>query len=339
MKRLMVLLALAGIGALLVACGGAGSTETDPGAGSSSEGDQTESTASDAEASRLADAALLQLADFPQGWRAEASDDDDEEDVCGDLSEEFDVQAERESDQFSEGEVPTALSAAAVLNSDDEAEEALAVLTNPSLTECFADELQSVAEDEGANADASFGELNVGNLGDESNATQVVVETETEGVSVDLYVDLIAVRVGPVASFYLFVDVFSPFDTASEEEIVGSAVARVAEAAGSDIPADDLEKRAAEAKVASADWPEAWCKVRIGMTRDGLVDLMGEPTERDSGRIPLIPDIENVPPDPVGSDTWEVAGSGEYNAFYDTDLNVQQLDGPSDIGCSEIRAK
>jgi len=338
MKRLMVLLVLVGIGALLVACGGKNSTETDPGAGSSSESDRTESTASDAEASALVDAALLQLADFPHGWRAEASDDD-EEDVCGDLSEEFDVQAERDSDQFSEGELPAALSAAAALSSDDEAEEALAAWTDPGLMECFADELQSTVEDEGANADASFGELNVGDLGDESGATQVVVETETEGVSVDVYVDLIAVRVGPVASFYLFIDVFSPFNTASEEEIVGSAVARVAEAAGSDVPGDNLEKRAAEAEVASTDWPEAWCKARIGMTRNGLVELMGEPTERDSGRIPLIPDIENIPPDPVGSDTWEVAGSGEYNAFYDTDLKVQQLDGPSEIGCSEIRAK
>lgn len=338
MKRLMVLLALASVGTLLVACGGEDSTETDPGGGSSTDGDRAESSASDAEASRLADAALLRLSDFPQGWRAEPSEDDDD-DECGDVANEFDVQAKSESDDFSEGEFPTAASAAASFRSEAEAEDAFSALTERSLAECYAELLQSLIEDGGATSETSFGELNVGNLGNQSAATQFAVEAEAEGTTVSLYVDLIVVRVSSVASIYLFVDVFSPFDTADEEEIVGSAVARAAKATGSDVPADELEERAAEAEVVSADWPETWCKARIGMTRNGLVELMGEPTERDSGRIPLIPDIENIPPDPVGSDTWEVAGSGEYNAFYDTDLNVQQLDGPSDIGCSEIRAK
>jgi hypothetical protein len=338
MKRLFALLALTGIGVLLVACGGEGSTETDPGSESGSDGDQMESSAPDAEASHLVDAALLQLPDFPLGWRAKA-DVDDRKQACGDLLDKVDARAEGESEEFAAGEVPSAISAANVFSSEHEAEMAFSVMTGQSVAECYADELQHLVEEDGISSETSFGELNVGDLGSQSAGTQFVIEADAEGTKFDLYVDLIVVRVSSVASIYVFIDAFSPFDTASEEEIVGSAVARVAEATGSDLPVDDLARRAVEAKVASADWPEAWCEARIGLTRDGLVELMGEPTERDSGRIPLIPDIENIAPDPVGSDTWEVAGSDEYNAFYDTDLKVQQLDGPPDIGCAEIRAK
>lgn len=102
---------------------------------------------------------------------------------------------------------------------------------------------------------------------------------------------------------------------------------------------DSLETRAAEN--IGEDWPTLWCQARLGMTRDELANLMGPPPYPDSGRIPLV-DIDRRPPEPVGSDTWEAPGTHQYNAFYDRNLRVQQLDlnGPDDaIRCSPERIR
>lgn len=99
-----------------------------------------------------------------------------------------------------------------------------------------------------------------------------------------------------------------------------------------------------------SEWPERWCRVRIGANREQVSEIMGAvPTEADSGKMPLIPPIklnargenENEgPPRPAGSDTWQAPGSYSFNAFYDRALRVQQLDfeGPArELGCASIR--
>jgi len=100
---------------------------------------------------------------------------------------------------------------------------------------------------------------------------------------------------------------------------------------------DSLEQRAAEPDP-SGDWSEKWCEATVGMSRSALHALMGEPTQPDSGKIPLI--ALGGPPEPLGADTWEAPGSYQFNAFYNRDLNVQQLDvnGPDNtIICDTIR--
>jgi hypothetical protein len=129
----------------------------------------------------------------------------------------------------------------------------------------------------------------------------------------------------------------------------------------SDAPASDSEKAIAESDGSYAnapvitrelaeEWPDRWCRVRIGMTREQVVRTMGSyPTDQDSGKIPKIPEItgspsgkvENAaPPEPAGSDTWEAPGTYQFNAFFDLDLRVQQLDfgGPAPrLSCPSIR--
>jgi len=91
------------------------------------------------------------------------------------------------------------------------------------------------------------------------------------------------------------------------------------------------------------EWPTSWCDdIRIGESREEVVAAMGAyPTEQDSHKIPLIPPIgTDRPPEAAGSDTWEAPGSYQFNAFYDTNLRVQQLDfgGPAgDLPCAAIR--
>ncbi len=102
---------------------------------------------------------------------------------------------------------------------------------------------------------------------------------------------------------------------------------------------DSMEQRAQDASDLSADWPTLWCQAEVGMTRRRLATLMGPPTMPDSGMVPYI-SVDASPPDPVGSDTWSAPGSYSFNAFYDSDLRVQQLDfgGPdTEIACNRVR--
>ena len=68
------------------------------------------------------------------------------------------------------------------------------------------------------------------------------------------------------------------------------------------------------------------------------------PTDQNSHKIPLIPRVHAgaspQPYEPGGSDTWEAPGSGEFNAFYDKDLRVRQLDiggRPTNSPCPAVR--
>jgi hypothetical protein len=93
------------------------------------------------------------------------------------------------------------------------------------------------------------------------------------------------------------------------------------------------------------EWPQRWCEIKIGDTREEVVVAMGAyPTEENSRKIPLVPPMRNgkinSPPEAAGSDTWEAPGSYQFNAFYDTNLRVQQLDfegPPRTLPCAAIR--
>ncbi len=92
-------------------------------------------------------------------------------------------------------------------------------------------------------------------------------------------------------------------------------------------------------QVDPAQWLSLWCQAQPGMTRNELWQLMGMPSGPDSGVIPLIPS-GSQPPSPNGSDTWQAAGTFQFNAFYSTRLTVQQLDfnGPEGkLACPTIR--
>ena len=92
-------------------------------------------------------------------------------------------------------------------------------------------------------------------------------------------------------------------------------------------------------QVDPSEWLTLWCQATTDMTRDALWQLMGMPTAPDSGVIPLIPS-GTQPPSPNGSDTWQAAGTYQFNAFYSTKLTVQQLDfnGPDNkLGCENPR--
>jgi|GEM_PF-5741893 len=106
-------------------------------------------------------------------------------------------------------------------------------------------------------------------------------------------------------------------------------------------PSDTNDKPALEQTAKADEWPELWCEARVGMSKAELEGLMGPATRPESNRIPQIPGIaKDSPPNPAYSDTWEAAGTYQYNAFISTDEAVQQLDfnGPeNEISCDDVR--
>jgi len=100
------------------------------------------------------------------------------------------------------------------------------------------------------------------------------------------------------------------------------------------------------------EWPDRWCEVQIGDSREKVAQIMGAPpTKADSGVLAHIPLIHlnnrgenaNEGPGPAAtSDTWAVRIPDLvlFNAFYDASLHVQQLDfaGPDGfIPCPDTR--
>jgi hypothetical protein len=131
----------------------------------------------------------------------------------------------------------------------------------------------------------------------------------------------------------------------------GGSETTVTETVGAAAPTTQTDKTTPSGtRSVPSEWTDRWCTVKIGDTREEATAKMGAyPTEEDSGKIPLIPYVkigpdgqnENEgPPIPAGSDTWEAAGTYQFNAFFDKDLRVQQLDfnGPKDeLACAIIR--
>lgn len=101
-----------------------------------------------------------------------------------------------------------------------------------------------------------------------------------------------------------------------------------------------------------AEWPERWCEVEIGDSREQVSRVMGAvPTKAGSTVMAHIPYVhlnaqgenENeAPPPAAGADTWATGDPYLFNAFYDESLHVQQLDfaGPDNmIPCSDTRIR
>lgn len=244
---------------------------------------ETSSPERDARADRArAQASVLRLDDFPSGWRGESSQEGaDDENECLDLSEEYDIAAEAESDTFVNGDTTQALSGAAVFRSEDDARSAFEALTDPEVARCMADLIEREADDDAVVTDTSFGALRTVGSGDESEGQQLVVTVESDGVEVDVFLDWISVRSGPVVSVLMFQDVLSPFDVGLEEELVTTVASRM-----SGGETDDPATRATSADSQDADaalgeavrFPGEWTVVVEGV--DVVDQLPGDAYSR-----------------------------------------------------------
>ncbi len=224
-------------------CGGSGSA-----AGASAKaGADTRSSAQLAADRKLARGALLTLSDFPEGWEAKPSDDAEGSDKFADeLADCLDVPAALlggddddsvDSPDFESPDNKQVSNSVAVAPTTDLAAQVFDILQQPNATRCFGraldDELRySMEHDQDAPNNlelgkVSMGELNLPRYADESVAFRATVPVSAEGINVDVYVDLVFMRHGRVASFVSFLDLLSPFPLDQAKHYAGLAAERL----------------------------------------------------------------------------------------------------------------
>lgn len=122
----------------------------------------------------------------------------------------------------------------------EDAIEALALRRGPESSSCYADTVGALIEDAVANppegeerpdnlelGDPTFNEMSFGAFGDESIAFRVTIPLSVDGFDVDVYIDIVNVRVGRVVLTTTFQSVLSPFDTEEAARLTGIVVDRV----------------------------------------------------------------------------------------------------------------
>lgn len=220
-------------GALVVGCGGGDS------------GGRDAETVIEDEDQRLAEGALLTLADFPSGWEepadedGEDGEDEDEsacfQDIAPDLSE-LTVTGHAESGNF-ETETAWASSAATVYRSEDEARAAFEggrdALQSDELAECFRDAfVQGLAEGEN-DAEIEVGELSTREAtapetaAERSAAVDIEIPLEVEGEAVSAYMEFVGLQQGRSIGSLVTFSFIDPFPADETGRLAGIMVDRL----------------------------------------------------------------------------------------------------------------
>ena len=113
--------------------------------------------------------------------------------------------------------------------SEDAAQEGFGLLSSEDTRECIAEEFGKQLADE---TDLDVGEvraarLSIDPLGDEREAARLTVPVTSDGVDVDLVIDIRMIRVGRAADLMLFFNASSPFDEDLAAELTSSTVRRL----------------------------------------------------------------------------------------------------------------
>jgi hypothetical protein len=224
----LVTAALAG-----VSCGGDGN---DSGQGGSSK------RAIQADAQQQAESMVLLLSDFPEGWRASASEEDkaaqDKFRKCiGASYSEFTITGEADSKDFAHEDSTEASSSAAAYEDASQATNALKkqqdAMAGSGVEDCFRTLLQeALAKDKTRADEIEIGDIDLGELNvtkpanvDEVKAWQVAIpftlkSGALKGLSPTEYIDLVEMRKGAKMTQLNVSDVLSPFDPDLRNELL-----------------------------------------------------------------------------------------------------------------------
>ena len=226
------------------ACGGGDGDESSSG-GSSSNG--ASSVEIDAAAQERAKAVVLQLSDFPTGWRASAPEDEDEggaaklrECIGVDYSE-LTRTGEADSQDFAKSQAE-AFSTAAVFADEAQAsawmDEYTSGMTSSGVEDCFQETIEESVSESGESG-FKLGEVDVGQLSftspanvDEASAWQLAVPVEItsgagKGLSPNVYIEFVVLREGDTAAVVQTEDVLTEFDPQLREQLVAAVAGRM----------------------------------------------------------------------------------------------------------------
>jgi hypothetical protein len=224
--RRLTLLALASVALIIAGCGG--------GDDSGGQQDSVATSQADTEAEEFVTSMLLRLSDFPTGWRAQPSEDEEGCTGIEEVTEEHDVLAKMDSDDFVHGDTTQATSSAGLFENETTARDAFNYLEGLIQSEEFRDCVNDFLRDQ-AEEDVTFGEVQIGQVsfpsfGDRSSAWEVVIPAESQGFSVEGYVDAVYILRSNAISVLVFTDFLTPFDEQLRTDLAAVIEERMDEA-------------------------------------------------------------------------------------------------------------
>jgi hypothetical protein len=199
-----------------------------------------------AEAQQRAESIVLEISDFPDGWRASPAEADIGSQasfrrcVGADYSG-FTIIGEADSREFAHEDTSNASSVSTVFESADQAEDAARELSEgmnkAEVEDCFREIFEETVREEGAGVrvmNVDVGELSVGAPSDiaETNPWQVAVtfegmSGEAEGATLSAYLDFVEMREADAIATVLTYDVFSPFDSGLRNDLLRAVADRM----------------------------------------------------------------------------------------------------------------
>jgi hypothetical protein len=196
------------------------------------------------QAQAKAESMVLQLSDFPNGWRASPSEDTQDgneefyECLGVDFSE-FTITGDANSQDFAMGESAEASSEAAVLQTAQDAalamDEYSSGMTSQTAEDCVSDLLVRAIRENDPDQEYEIGEIDLGELGftppdiQEGRAWQIAIPFEVQGVSETVYLELAFLRQGTAVATVETQDVSEPFDPTLRDDLLEAVAARMSE--------------------------------------------------------------------------------------------------------------
>lgn len=218
----VVCLALAGA----PGCGGSDSNSASTAAATASQSRTTPSKppVENAADQRIAEAGKLRLSDFPSGF---VQSDESEDSIAGSCNgvEQAKNATNRHDDapDFQKGDNTQATNTVYVYADEASAHSGFLSLSSRATRECISKQLSAYLAKQAKSTGPgdteavtigkpTTGEVAIDAVGDEQSGGRVSVPVSSQGLDVDLEIDVVFVRVGRAVSALVFTDVPSPFD-------------------------------------------------------------------------------------------------------------------------------
>ena len=172
----------------------------------------------------------MRLEDFPSGW-TEAGDEGDRTRCEGVEEAKRATTARVTSPRFREGENTDVQNTIYVFADEGAAEQALTQLAAEDTRACYAKGVTDALKAAGGLevGDAESARLSLDPLGDQREAARVTVPVSSDGVDVDVFVDLVFVRADRGISLGLFIHTVTAFDDELRGQLTSTSVRRLSD--------------------------------------------------------------------------------------------------------------
>lgn len=213
-------------------------------------GDDPRTSAERTADQEAAKAIVLTLDDLEAGWESTPPDEetDNDKEMKADLADCLGIDPDvmdpdnpsADSPDFTSPNDEEVSASVSYTPSIEAAEQAVELLRDEDLPSCFAQALKTAIMDNLLNppegeappddlevGEPTFNPISFGDLGDETVAYRATIPLSSSGIDVDVYFDIVAVRVGRVGIEATFQSTFSPFSTDEAERLVEVMIDRV----------------------------------------------------------------------------------------------------------------